>query len=120
VDLDSAIARLAELQAGAFLTAPDNVINSRLPQLIALAARYKLPAVYQEATAVAAGGLMSYSSDCEEMWRSAGTYVGRILKGEKPADLPVQQATRIGLAINIRTAKRRGSHRRLCLSAPTR
>jgi putative ABC transport system substrate-binding protein len=51
---------------------------------------------------------MSYSSDGEEMWRIAGTYVGRILKGEKPADLPVQQATRIGLAINIRTAKALG------------
>jgi putative ABC transport system substrate-binding protein len=104
LELDAAVARLAELRAEAFLTATDNVITSRSDQLVALAARYRMPAIYQTRDAVDAGGLMSYGGDGAESTHIAGVYAGRILKGEKPADLPVQQVTKVKLVINLKTA----------------
>ena len=105
LEIDTAVATLVQLRAGAFLTATDNVINSRSRQLVALAARYGMPAIYQDREAVDAGGLMSYSTDGTEVIRIVGVYTGRILKGEKPADLPVQQPTKFEFVINNRTAK---------------
>jgi putative tryptophan/tyrosine transport system substrate-binding protein len=107
-DLDAAVATLAQLRVGAFLTGTDNVINSRTDQLVALAARYRRPSIYQGRRAVAAGGLISYGGDAEEVTRIAGVYVGRILKDERPADLPVQQVTKVELVINLKTAKTLG------------
>jgi putative ABC transport system substrate-binding protein len=107
-DIDTAVETLAQLRAGAFLTATDNVINSRSGQLVALAARYGIPAIYQRREAVDAGGLMSCVTDNTEVTRIVGVYAGRILKGEKPADLPVQRATKFNLAINLKTAKALG------------
>jgi putative ABC transport system substrate-binding protein len=104
-EIETGFASLAQLRVGGILTATDNVINSRTDQLVALASRYAIPTIFQEREAVEAGGLMSYGGDNSEMSRIAGLYVGRILKGEKPADLPVQQATKVELVINIKTAK---------------
>jgi len=73
-----------------------------------LSARYKLPTIHYSRNFVEAGGLMSYGASMSDAWRIAGTYVGRILKGEKPGDLPVQQSTRIEMALNLKTAKALG------------
>jgi putative ABC transport system substrate-binding protein len=107
-DIEASVARLVQMGAGAFLMATDNVINSRTDQLISLAARYRLPAIYQGREAAEAGGLMTYGGDGAEQTRIAGVYVGRILKGAKPADLPVQQVTKVELVINLKTAKALG------------
>jgi ABC-type uncharacterized transport system substrate-binding protein len=77
-------------------------------QLVALAARYRLPVIYVEVSPVIAGGLISYGTDQDDAWRLVGIYAGRILKGEKPADLPVQQSTKTKLLINLKTAKHLG------------
>jgi putative ABC transport system substrate-binding protein len=106
-DFDTVFATLAQLRAGALIIAPDNFFTARIKQLAALSLRHAVPAIYQYEFA-AAGGLMSYGSSETEYYRLVGIYAGKILKGEKPADLPVQQSTKVELIINLRTAKALG------------
>jgi putative tryptophan/tyrosine transport system substrate-binding protein len=107
-EIDAAVSSLDELQAGGLVVDPDGFISSRREQIVALASRYAVPAIYAYHNAVAAGGLISYGIDETAARRQAGIYAGRILKGAKPADLPVQQPTKFELAINLKTAKSLG------------
>jgi putative tryptophan/tyrosine transport system substrate-binding protein len=107
-EIDAANAKLVQLQVTALMIASDAFFQSRIDQLVALAARYKLPALYFQPEFVTAGGLMSYGASRADALRLAGVYAGRILKGEKPAELPVQQSTKVELAINLKTAKSLG------------
>jgi putative tryptophan/tyrosine transport system substrate-binding protein len=107
-DLDAAFAAIVQQQIGGLLVGVDGVFFSRSAQIAALAARYAIPAVYERREYPLAGGLISYGADRTEINRLAATYVGRILKGEKPADLPVQQSTKIDLVINLKTARTLG------------
>ncbi len=107
-DFDAALANVIQLRAGGLVIATDAFFTGHSEQLAALAVRYAVPAVYKGREFAAAGGLMSYGSDVTDSYRLAGTYTGRILKGDKPADLPVQQATKIELIINLKTAKALG------------
>jgi putative ABC transport system substrate-binding protein len=104
-EFDTVFATVVRLGAGALVIGTDAYFNTRSEQLAALSLRYGVPAIYQYPEFAAAGGLMSYGSSYRDAHRLAGTYTGRILKGEKPADLPVQQATKIELIINLKTAK---------------
>jgi putative ABC transport system substrate-binding protein len=107
-ELDAAFASLADLQTQALVIGTDTFFNSKSARLAELALRYRIPAVYQYREFVAAGGLMSYAGSITDAYRVAGIYTGRILKGEKPADLPVQQSTKAELFINLKTAKALG------------
>jgi putative tryptophan/tyrosine transport system substrate-binding protein len=104
-DFDGVFARLIQLGAGGLVIGTDALFASRTEQLAALALRHMVPTVYQSRDFVVAGGLLSYGTDFRETYRLAGNYIGRVLKGEKPADLPVQQATKVEFYINLKTAK---------------
>jgi len=107
-DFDAAFAALSQVRASALLIGSDAFLTSRSAQLGVLTARHKVPAIYQFREFAAAGGLLSYGSSIIESYRQVGIYTGRILKGERPADLPVQQSAKVELIINMKTAKTLG------------
>jgi putative ABC transport system substrate-binding protein len=107
-DFDSVFASLHDLRAGALVIGSDALFTNRSVQLASLAIRHAMPAVYEDPEFAAAGGLMTYGGGFTEAYRQLGIYAGRILKGEKPADLPVQQATKVELIINLKTARALG------------
>jgi putative ABC transport system substrate-binding protein len=107
-DLDAVFVTLAQLRAGALTITADGLFADRLDQIAELARRYSIPATFQFREFAAAGGLMSYGASFGEGYRQAGNLAGRILKGEKPADLPVMQPTKFELVINVTTAKALG------------
>jgi putative tryptophan/tyrosine transport system substrate-binding protein len=107
-EIETAFLAVVERGSGALLVNDDAFLNTQRDQVVALAARHGVPALYPFREFVAAGGLMSYGPSLSEFFRIVGTYTGRILKGEKPADMPVQQVTKVEFAINLKTAKTLG------------
>jgi putative tryptophan/tyrosine transport system substrate-binding protein len=107
-EIDAAFVSLAQARSGALLVGNDLFFNTRIEQIVALAARHAIPTMYPVREFVVAGGLISYGTSLIERYRQVGLYTGRILKGEKPADLPVIQATKLELMINLKTAKALG------------
>ena len=104
-EIDAAFATIAEQRIGGVLQQLDPFLQSRRDQLVGLAARYALPAIYERRDFAIAGGLMSYGTSLRDALRLVGNYTGRLLKGEKPANLPVQQPTKFELVFNLKTAK---------------
>ena len=107
-EIDAAFASLVQLHAGALLVGNDPFFNIRREQLAALASRHAVPAIYERREFAASGGLISYGPSLTAAYRQTGTYAGKILKGAKPAELPVQQPTEVELVINLKTAKALG------------
>jgi len=107
-DFDKVFATLDQLRAGALVISTDAVFDGESERLAALAVRHAVPAIHQTREFAAAGGLMSYGGSVTDAYRKAGVYVGRVLKGERPADLPVMQSTKVELIINLKTAKALG------------
>ena len=107
-EIDAAFVNFAQQRVNALTFAADAVFNSRRNQLIALAGRHKLPTMYFIRDFAEAGGLMSYGGSPDDAYRLAGVYAGRILKGEQPANLPVQQSTKVELLVNLKTARAQG------------
>jgi putative ABC transport system substrate-binding protein len=107
-DLETAFATFSQRRIGAVLVGISNLYNRRTDQLAAMAARHALPTIFPYREFALAGGLMSYGSSLAYEYHQVGIYTGRILKGEKPADLPVVQATKLELIINLKTAKALG------------
>ena len=107
-DLDEAFASFGKLGAGGIVVPAEGFFDSQRDRIVALAARYAVPMISSLREYAVAGGLMSYGASLSDTYRRAGTYVGRILKGEKPADLPVEQPIKFELLINLKTAKALG------------
>jgi putative ABC transport system substrate-binding protein len=107
-DFDAVFAAMGQLRASALVISVDSFFTARTEQLGALALRHRIPAIYQSRDFAAAGGVLSYGGSLPEGYRLVGVYAGRILRGEKPADLPVQQVTKVELVINLKTAKALG------------
>jgi putative ABC transport system substrate-binding protein len=107
-EFEAAFATLVRERAGGLVVSTDALFSNRLDQLVALAVRHAVPTIHSRREATAAGGLMSYATDYLDGLRQVGVYTGRILKGTKPADLPVQQVTKLELVINLKTAKALG------------
>jgi putative ABC transport system substrate-binding protein len=107
-DIDAAFASLVQMQGGGLVISPTPFFTGRSEQLVALASRYAVPAIYYLRSFAAAGGLISYADNILPAFRGAGVYVGRILQGEKPADLPVQEPTTFELVVNLKTAEALG------------
>ena len=103
-EIETAFATLQQRRAGALVIGPSTLFNARTEQLAALSLRHAVPTMYQYRSFVAAGGLVSYGSDETENYRLVGIYAGKILNGDKPADLPVQQTTKVELIVNLKTA----------------
>jgi putative ABC transport system substrate-binding protein len=107
-ELNTAFAGLSEHHVTGVLAVSDAFLNSRRDQIITLAARYSIPMMYPFRADAAAGGLLSYGTNIEDVYRQAGIYAGRILKGDKPGELPIQQPTKFDLVLNLKTAKTLG------------
>jgi putative ABC transport system substrate-binding protein len=107
-EIDTAFAMIKQQQIAAIVVQNDAFLNSRRDQIVGLAAHHSVPAMYAYREHIAAGGLVSYGTDVNEMYRPVGTYTGRLLKGEKPANLPIIQPTKFALIVNLKTAKALG------------
>jgi putative tryptophan/tyrosine transport system substrate-binding protein len=107
-EIEPAFASMAQAKVDALLVAADAFFNARREQIVLLASRHAIPAIYEQRSFAAAGGLMSYGTNLADGYRQAGVYTGRILKGEKPGDMPVVQASKFELVINLKTAKALG------------
>ena len=107
-DIEPAFATLVQQGAGALVVSGNPLFLTTSDQLVALATRHRMPSIYQYRDTTLGGGLISYGTSLSDAYRLVGSYTGRILKGEKPAELPVQQATKVELVINLKTAKALG------------
>jgi putative tryptophan/tyrosine transport system substrate-binding protein len=104
-EINRAFREMAKRKAGGLLVVPDASFTSRMIQIVTLATRHGIPAIFQSREWTEAGGLMSYGANAQDVYRQVGAYAGRILKGAKPADLPVEQSTKFEFVINLQTAK---------------
>jgi putative ABC transport system substrate-binding protein len=107
-EIDNAFAAFAEIRVGGVVLVGNEFFNNRREYLVAMSARYRLPAIHESREFTVAGGLMSYGTNVPDVYRQVGTYTGRVLKGESPAELPVLQPTRFDIAVNLKTAKALG------------
>ena len=107
-EIDAAFANLVQKPGGALFVGPDALFMSRRAQIVTLVARHALPAIYDTSEFAEIGGLMSYGPNIVNVYQQTGIYVGRVLKGEKPADMPVEQPTKFELVVNLNTARALG------------
>jgi putative ABC transport system substrate-binding protein len=107
-DVETSFATIANGSFGGLVVVTDASLEQMMPRIIGFAAQHRIPTIYPFSTAIQQGGLMSYSSDFYALWRRAASHVDRVLKGERPADIPIEQATAVSLKINLKTAKALG------------